>query len=298
MHEAERALVADRARDLGVEPLDERAPVEQARQRVVVGEEAQLALVRRGDDRGGGLVREDAQRLQLLARRQQPVFGLVGPDEADHGACAVVQRDEQPVAVPRARPAAVQLRDVRPAVVRERALAPRRSGAGSSPPSRTPDRAAARRRRATNAEVGAAPSSPSRPAARALEPRRSPGRSAAASDVLEAERVADAAADGAQDLVGDAARPSRRDETRAAARARAGDGPPRPPPARPAPRARVVGDRDEHVELLVGRALAAVPARRRRGCRAGGRRSGASAGRARPRAARRPRVARLGRAGT
>ena len=103
-HEAERAVVSHRARDLAVEPLDEGAPVEQARQRVVVGEEAQLASgAPTRHDRRGRLVREDAQRLELPARRQQPVVRLVGPEDPDHLARAVVQRDEQPVAVPRPR---------------------------------------------------------------------------------------------------------------------------------------------------------------------------------------------------
>ena len=64
-HEAEDVAVAHRPRDLAVEPLDERPPVEQARERVVVGEEAHLAPVRGGDDRRRGLVREDAERLEL-----------------------------------------------------------------------------------------------------------------------------------------------------------------------------------------------------------------------------------------
>ncbi len=93
-HEPERALVARGARHLAVEPHDERAPVEEPRQRIVIGEEPQLVLVRRRDDRGGSLVREDPQRLELLLRRHQPVLRLVRPDEADHLAGAVAQRHE------------------------------------------------------------------------------------------------------------------------------------------------------------------------------------------------------------
>ena len=47
-------------------------------------------------------------------RRQEPVVRLVGPEDPDHVASPVVQGDEQPVVVPRPRPAPVQLRHVQP----------------------------------------------------------------------------------------------------------------------------------------------------------------------------------------
>src|SRR4051812_47635682 len=113
--EAERAAIAQRTRDLGVEPLDEGPAVAQAREWIVVGEEAQLPQMRRRHERGSGLVRKDAQRLELLLRREQAIFRLVGPDEADDGAGAVAERHEQPVTVPGARTPAVAMRDIRDA---------------------------------------------------------------------------------------------------------------------------------------------------------------------------------------
>ncbi len=111
--EPERAVVPERARDLALEPFDEPPAVHQTRQGIVIGEEPQLAQVRRRDDRSSRLVREDAHCLQRVARRKQPVLRLVGPEHADHLAEAVVQRDEQPVVIPRPWPAPVQRRRVR-----------------------------------------------------------------------------------------------------------------------------------------------------------------------------------------
>src|SRR3712207_6914548 len=48
-----------------------------------------------------GRVREQAQRLEPLPRREQPVVRVVDPDEPDRLAAAVEERDQQPVPVPR-----------------------------------------------------------------------------------------------------------------------------------------------------------------------------------------------------
>ena len=63
-------------------------------------------------DRGRGLVREHAQRLQPFAGGQQPVGRLVHPDVAGQALVAIAERDEQPVVVPGPPAAAVQLRAV------------------------------------------------------------------------------------------------------------------------------------------------------------------------------------------
>ena len=65
-HERERPRVATAARNLGVEVLDERTPVEQVRQGIVVREEPHLLELFRRVQRGRRLVREHAQRLQAL----------------------------------------------------------------------------------------------------------------------------------------------------------------------------------------------------------------------------------------
>ena len=72
-HEAERAPVATPPARPRLEPADERAPVEEARERIVVGEEAQLAEMPARDERGGSVVGEDPQRLQPVGRRHEPV---------------------------------------------------------------------------------------------------------------------------------------------------------------------------------------------------------------------------------
>src|SRR6266566_1500148 len=109
-HERERALVARRARRLAVEPLDERAPVQQPRERIVVGQKPKLVPVRRGDDRGRSLVGEDPERLELLLRRKETILRLIGPDQADHLAGRVAQRHDEPVPIPRAWPLAIAVR--------------------------------------------------------------------------------------------------------------------------------------------------------------------------------------------
>src|SRR6266567_8470581 len=110
--ETDWAVVAHSARHLALEPVDERAAVQQARERIVVREKPQLVHLLGADDRNAGLVREDAQGLELLARRQQPVLRLVRPQHPDDLALPVAQRDQQPVVVPRTRAYAVSLRGV------------------------------------------------------------------------------------------------------------------------------------------------------------------------------------------
>jgi hypothetical protein len=78
----------------------------------VVGEEAQLTEVASRHQRGGCVVGEDSQRLQAVGRRHETVGGVVDPDDPEQRTLAVLQRDDQPVAVPRPRPAAVELRRV------------------------------------------------------------------------------------------------------------------------------------------------------------------------------------------
>ena len=81
-------------------------------QRVVGGEVAQAVELARRLDRAHRLVRERAQRLQLSVGGQQAVLGVVDPDHAEEPAVAVVQRHDEPVVVPGARPAAVVDRGV------------------------------------------------------------------------------------------------------------------------------------------------------------------------------------------
>ena len=90
----------------------------------MVGEEAHLLELLRGVERRRRLVREDAQRLQPLRRRDEPVLRVVRPDEAHLLAVPVVERHEQPVVVPGVRAAAVALRAVLD-VIRVDALARR-----------------------------------------------------------------------------------------------------------------------------------------------------------------------------
>ena len=73
-HQRERPVVAARAGGLVAEPAGERAAVEQARQRVVLGEVAHLLEVVRRVDRGRRLVGEHAQRLQHVPAGDQPVL--------------------------------------------------------------------------------------------------------------------------------------------------------------------------------------------------------------------------------
>jgi hypothetical protein len=61
-------------------------------------------------ERCRGVVGEHAQDAQLLLRRQEPILGIVRPDEADRLAVLGAQRRDEPVAVPRPRPAAVHAR--------------------------------------------------------------------------------------------------------------------------------------------------------------------------------------------
>ena len=99
----EWAPVAARPSDFGVEVADERAPVQEVRERVVIRQEPELRELVRGRERRRRLVREDPQRLQALLARQEPVARLVGPDDADHAAVRVAERDDEPVVVPRVR---------------------------------------------------------------------------------------------------------------------------------------------------------------------------------------------------
>ena len=81
--EADRPAVPRRARDLTVEPRHERAAVEEARQRVVVGEEAELAEMLARHERGGSVVREDPQSLETVGGRDETVARVVHPDDAE-----------------------------------------------------------------------------------------------------------------------------------------------------------------------------------------------------------------------
>src|SRR6266536_915439 len=198
-HEPERAAVPRRARDLPVEAVDERAAIEQPRERIVVGEEAQLAHVRRGHDRRSRLVREHAKSLKLVAGGKQAVVWLVGPEDADHLAETVVQRDEQPVVLPRPRAAPVLLGHVRlpgerqPArrlVVREQVAALDLEHGVEQPFDVAQEHRLALRVLDLPAHGGARIEPPL-----AVAKRRE--------DVLESERVAYAGTHRAQDLVGD-----------------------------------------------------------------------------------------------
>ena len=125
-HEPEGAAVAHRPRDLALEAGDEGAPVEEARERIVVGEEPQLAEMPARDERGGCVVGEDPERLEAVGRGHEPVGGVVHPDDPEQRALAVLERHDQPVPVPRPRPAAVELRRVDVDVARRAAPAPAR----------------------------------------------------------------------------------------------------------------------------------------------------------------------------
>ena len=90
-HEPEGALVAHGPRDLALEAGDEGAPVEEARERIVVGEEPQLAEMPARDERGGGVVGEDPERLEAVGRRHEPVGRVVHPDDPEQRALAVLR---------------------------------------------------------------------------------------------------------------------------------------------------------------------------------------------------------------
>jgi hypothetical protein len=102
-----------------LEAAHEGAAVEQAGEGVVVGQEAQLAEMPSRDECGGGVVREDPQRLEPVGRRHEPVARVVDPDDPEQRAAAVAERDDQPVAVPGPRSASVELRRVDVDVARE-----------------------------------------------------------------------------------------------------------------------------------------------------------------------------------
>ena len=87
--EAEGAAVTHRPRDLALEAVDERAPVEEPREWVVVGEEAKLAEMPARHERGGGVVGEDPQSLEAVGRRHEPVGRVVDPDDPEQRAPAV-----------------------------------------------------------------------------------------------------------------------------------------------------------------------------------------------------------------
>ena len=70
-------------------------------------------------ERGRRLVREGAEDLQAVGVGAQPVDRIVGPDVADPARAAIVQRHEQPVVLPRVRPAAVELRAIARLAVRK-----------------------------------------------------------------------------------------------------------------------------------------------------------------------------------
>src|SRR6266511_2089948 len=94
-HERERVAVALRPQRLRLELANERTPVRQTCQRIVVREELELLEPRRRLERRGCLVREQAQRLHLLACRQQSVRGIVGPHEALEHFLAVEERQDR-----------------------------------------------------------------------------------------------------------------------------------------------------------------------------------------------------------
>ncbi len=104
--ERELVAVADGALDLGVELAHERAPVREARQRILVGQDAKLLELAGRHHRHRRLPGEERERLEPGARGQEQVLGLVGPDAPDDRAAGVAQRDVQAVAVPGPRAAA------------------------------------------------------------------------------------------------------------------------------------------------------------------------------------------------
>ena len=85
----------------------------------MLGEEPDLLEAPRRVERRGGLVREDPQRLHELPRRDEPVLGIVGPDDGDHLALAVEERDDEPVPVPGPGATAVHHRPVHAVAGRE-----------------------------------------------------------------------------------------------------------------------------------------------------------------------------------
>ena len=253
--EAERAPVARRARDLAVEPLDERAPVEQARQRIVVGEEAQL--VRGAADAtiaAAAWFAKTRSAWSVSCRRQQ---------RGRSGSSA----QSMPITSPAPSCSGTssqwwfQARGPRPFCSRRTAV-----GRGAMPPLGlvVREQVAAldlERRIEQRFDVAQEDAAPTRAASSRFQPTaargsRRPGRRVASAreHVLEAERVAHAEADRAQDLVASTARRSaatRRSSSRSSASAV-----PRGLACllRRLHRERgVLRERDEHVELFVGR---------------------------------------------
>ena len=118
VHALEVVEVADQqrerpaGRDAPVHARTEAAPVAQARERVVLGEVGHARELAGRLDGRRGLVRERAQRLQARGRGQQAVGRLVRPDHAAQRPGAVVERDDEAVAVPGPRAAAVAGRRV------------------------------------------------------------------------------------------------------------------------------------------------------------------------------------------
>src|SRR5678815_1232483 len=88
--------------------MQERAPVQQAREWIVIGEELRL-----GELRGDGkclhcMVREDPERLQNVVVGQQPVSRLVGPAHAAAFFVGAVEGYDEPMMVPGEWPFPIQ----------------------------------------------------------------------------------------------------------------------------------------------------------------------------------------------
>ncbi len=253
---AERAAVARGPRHLPVEPLDERAPVQQPRERVVVGEEAQLVEVAAGDDRSRGLVREDPQRLEPVGGGQQPVLGVVRPRSPRaaahprrHGAGRAASAGSTPSG--RARSAATHRRSS----PSRSAGAPRRPGAGSSPRPRTPGRRAAPRSARSSRPASAGSSRP-QPTAACGTSHPLPGSTSAAHTLRKPSASRMPAADAAQDLVGGHLAGEPRGDGEQLLEGALVPGRVGRLPCGLHGERRVVGERDEHVQLVVGGAHA------------------------------------------
>ena len=88
-HQRERVAVAAGPVDLGLQLADERAPVQQAGEWVMVGQEAQLVHASGQGQCRRGLIGEEPQGLQSPGRGKQPIEGVVDPDPPGQAAVAV-----------------------------------------------------------------------------------------------------------------------------------------------------------------------------------------------------------------
>ena len=160
---------------------------------------AQLQRLVRRLESGDRLVGEQPQRLEACAGGQQPIARVIHPDQAERAALRLGQRHEQPVARPRVRAAAVQLRAEVDRVAPEALLG--HLGRNEVTAGHL-ELVREQRRKRLERDAVVHGIRLHVPAGGGVRGERSPARGRQLDhDLVEPERVADAVADGLEDLV-------------------------------------------------------------------------------------------------